>query len=88
MGIIERLGRVADTYVHERDHLIEAEQERRRVFTGHAFWPQEVLRDTIIAMSILMVLCFYSWLIPPPLHNAADPFAQAGFVFPDWYVLF
>ena len=88
MGIIERLGRVADTYVSERDQLLEAEQERRRVFTGHAFWPQEVLRDTIIAMSVLMVLCFYSWLIPPPLHNAADPFAQAGFVFPDWYVLF
>ncbi|MBI32210.1 MAG: hypothetical protein CMB72_06530 [Euryarchaeota archaeon] len=88
MGIIERLGRVADTYVQERDQLIEAEQERRRVFTGHAFWPQEVLRDTIIAMSVLMVLSFYSWLIPPPLHNAADPFAQAGFVFPDWYVLF
>ena len=56
MGIIERLGRVADTYVDERDQLIEAEQERRRVFTGHAFWPQEVLRDTIIAMSILMNL--------------------------------
>ena len=88
MGIIERLGRVADTYVDERDQLIEAEQERRRVFTGHAFWPQEVLRYTIIAMSILMVLSFYSWLIPPPLHSAADPFAQAGFVFPDWYVLF
>tara|TARA_B100000530_G_scaffold79032_1_gene47708 strand:+ start:206 stop:2818 length:2613 start_codon:yes stop_codon:yes gene_type:complete len=35
-----------------------------------------------------MVLCFYCWLIPPPLHSAADPFAQAGFVFPDWYVLF
>ena len=41
MGIMERLGRVVDTYVSERDQLIEAEQERRRVFTGHAFWPQE-----------------------------------------------
>ena len=30
---------------------------------------------------------FYAWLIPPPLHGAADPYAQ-GFVFPDWYVLF
>ena len=55
---------------------------------GHAFWPTEVLRDTIIFASMLMVLCFYCWLIPPPLHSAADPFAQAGFVFPDWYVLF
>ena len=35
-----------------------------------------------------MTIAFYSWLIPPPLHSAADPFAQAGFVFPDWYVLF
>jgi Fe-S oxidoreductase len=35
-----------------------------------------------------MVIAFYSWIIPPPLHNAADPYAQAGFVFPDWYVLF
>ena len=32
------------------------------------------------------VLLFYAWLIPPPLHSAADPYAQAGFVFPDWYV--
>ena len=55
---------------------------------GHAFWPTEVLRDSIIFASMLMVLCFYCWLIPPPLHSAADPFAQAGFVFPDWYVLF
>ena len=34
-----------------------------------------------------MVIAF-CWLIPPLLHSAADPFAQAGFVFPDWYVLF
>ena len=88
MGLIDRFGRIADTYVSERDHLIEAEQERRRVFVGHSFWPTEVLRDTIILASMVMVICFYSWIVPPPLHSAADPFAQAGFVFPDWYVLF
>ena len=48
----------------------------------------EVLRDGIIFASMVAVLAFYSWLIPPPLHGAADPYAQAGFVFPDWYVLF
>jgi Fe-S oxidoreductase len=37
---------------------------------------------------MMAVISFYSWIIPPPLHSAADPFAQAGFVFPDWYVLF
>ena len=88
MGIIERFGRIADTYVSEKEQLLGAEEERRRVHTGHGFWPTEVLRDTIIFASIVMVIAFYSWIIPPPLHNAADPYAQAGFVFPDWYVLF
>ncbi|DAC46084.1 MAG TPA: 4Fe-4S dicluster domain-containing protein [Candidatus Thalassarchaeaceae archaeon] len=88
MGMMERFGRIADTYISERDKLIEADKERRRTFTGHPFWPTEVLRDTIIFASIVMTIAFYSWLIPPPLHSAADPFAQAGFVFPDWYVLF
>ncbi len=88
MGMIERFGRIADTYITEKEQLLEADEERRRVFTGHAFWPTEVLRDTIIFAAIVMVIAFYSWIIPPPLHNAADPYAQAGFVFPDWYVLF
>ena len=88
MGLIERFGRIADTYISEKEDLLEAEEERRRVFTGHPFWPTEILRDTIIFASIIMVIAFYSWIIPPPLHNAADPYAQAGFVFPDWYVLF
>ncbi|MDP6324857.1 MAG: hypothetical protein QF684_04765, partial [Candidatus Thalassarchaeaceae archaeon] len=88
MGLIENLGRIADTYVREKESLQSADQERRRVFVGHAFWPHEVLRDAIILAAMTAVLCFYSWLIPPPLHSAADPYAQAGFVFPDWYVLF
>tara|TARA_Y100001934_G_C12378079_1_gene790461 strand:+ start:2422 stop:5241 length:2820 start_codon:yes stop_codon:yes gene_type:complete len=88
LGLIERFGRIADTYISEKEDLLEAEEERRRVFTGHPFWPTEILRDTIIFASIIMVIAFYSWIIPPPLHNAADPYAQAGFVFPDWYVLF
>ena len=88
MGLIENLGRIADTYVREKDSLQSADEERRRVFVGHAFWPHEVLRDGIILAAMIAVLAFYSWLIPPPLHGAADPYAQAGFVFPDWYVLF
>ena len=88
MGMIDRFGRIADTYVREKSSLLEAEQERKRVHMGHALWPTEVLRDSIIFAAMMMVLSFYCWLIPPPLHSAADPFAQAGFVFPDWYVLF
>ena len=88
MGLMENLGRVADTYMSEKERLISADEKRERTRSGHGFWPHEVLRDSIIFAAMLTVLLFYSWLIPPPLHNAADPFAQAGFVFPDWYVLF
>ena len=88
MGMLDRFGRIADTYISERDQLLEADEERRRVFVGHAFWPTEIIRDSIILAAMMAVISFYSWIIPPPLHSAADPFAQAGFVFPDWYVLF
>ena len=64
MGLIERFGRIADTYVSEKEQLLGAEEERRRVHTGHGFWPTEVLRDTIIFASIVMVIAFYSWIIP------------------------
>ena len=56
MGIIERFGRIADTYVSEKEQLLGAEEERGRVHTGHGFWPTEVLRDTIIFASIVMVI--------------------------------
>ena len=56
MGMIERFGRIADTYITEKEQLLEADEERRRVFTGHAFCPTEVLRDTIIFAPIMMVL--------------------------------
>mgnify|MGYP001330299053 CR=1 FL=1 len=88
MGMLDNLGRVADTYIEEKNNLRPADEIRKRTFTGHLFWPHEALRDIIIFMSMLAVLLFYSYLIPPPLHSAADPMAQAGFVFPDWYVLF
>ena len=86
--MIDNFGRIADVYMREKDKLKDTEEERRRTFVGHPLWPHEVLRDSIILAAIMAVLAFYSWLIPPPLHSAADPFAQAGFVFPDWYVLF
>jgi heterodisulfide reductase subunit D len=88
MGLIDNFGRVAGTYMQEKEKLQSAEEKRVREMTGHPFWPHEVLRDSIIFAAIMAVIMFYSWLIPPPLHSAADPFAQAGFVFPDWYVLF
>ena len=64
MGMMDRFGRIADTYISERNKLLEADTERRRTFTGHPFWPTEVLRDTIIFASIVMTIAFYSWLIP------------------------
>ena len=90
MGLLGNLGRVAETYMNEKERLLDSEDSeiRKRTFMGHLLWPHEVLRDTIIFLSIIATLSFYAYLIPPPLHSAADPIAQAGFVFPDWYVLF
>ena len=88
MGLIENLGRVASVYMDEKEKLQTVGDKRKRTRMGHGFWPHEVLRDAIIFASMMAVLLFYAWLIPPPLHGAADPYAQAGFVFPDWYVLF
>ena len=85
---MENLGRVATSYMDEKAKLQEAGEKRKRTRMGHGFWPHEVLRDTILFAFMAAVLLFYAWLIPPPLHGAADPYAQAGFVFPDWYVLF
>ena len=88
MGLVENLGRVASSYMDEKENLQKVDEKRKRTSMGHAFWPHEVLRDVLIFSFMTAVLLFYSWLIPPPLHSAADPYAQAGFVFPDWYVLF
>ncbi|MBT4065929.1 MAG: 4Fe-4S dicluster domain-containing protein [Euryarchaeota archaeon] len=88
MGLIENLGAVASSYMDEKENLQTTDERRVRTMAGHGFWPHEVLRDTLIFGFLAAVLLFYAWLIPPPLHSAADPFAQAGFVFPDWYVLF
>jgi len=90
MGLLGNLGRVAETYMNEKEKLLDSEDSeiRKRTFMGHLLWPHEVLRDTIILLAVLATLSFYSYIIPPPLHSAADPIAQAGFVFPDWYVLF
>ena len=39
MSILDRFGRIADTYMSEKDRLLEADPERRRVFVGHSVWP-------------------------------------------------
>ena len=88
MGIVENLGRVASSYMEEKEKLQTVGEKRKRTRLGHGFWPHEVLRDVLIFAFMAAVLLYYAWLIPPPLHGAADPYAQAGFVFPDWYVLF
>ena len=48
MGLIENLGRVASSYMEEKEQLQIAGEKRVRTRTGHGFWPQEVLRDSII----------------------------------------
>ncbi len=48
MGLMENFGRVASTYMDEKDKLLVAGEKRQRERIGHAFWPHEVLRDALI----------------------------------------
>ncbi len=73
MGMLDRFGRIADTYISERDQLLEADEERRRVFVGHAFWPTEIIRDSIILAAMMAVISFYSWIIPPSPPQCSRP---------------
>jgi hypothetical protein len=54
MGLLGNLGRVAETYMNEKERLLDSEDSeiRKRTFMGHLLWPHEVLRDTIIFLSI------------------------------------
>ena len=83
MGMIERFGRIADTYMEERNPPLEADEDRRRVHVGHGFWPTEVLRDTIIFASIIMVASILLLAHTATAPFCSRSFAQAGFVFPD-----
>ena len=67
MGLLGNLGRVAETYMNEKERLLDSEDSeiRKRTFMGHLLWPHEVLRDTIIFLSIIATLTFYAYLIPP-----------------------
>ena len=38
MGLMENFGRVASTYMDEKDKLLVAGEKRQRERIGHAFW--------------------------------------------------
>ena len=48
MGLMENFGRVASTYMDEKEKLQTTDEKRVRTMAGHGFWPHEALRDTII----------------------------------------
>ena len=52
MSMIDRFGRIADTYVREKSKLLESEEERRRVHMGQPFWPTEAQRDPITSLAL------------------------------------
>ena len=82
MGIVENLGRVASSYMDEKERLQSTGEKRKRTRLGHGFWPHEVLRDVLIFAFMAAVLLYYAWIIPPPLHGAADPVSYTHLTLP------
>ena len=41
MGLLGNLGRVAETYMNEKERLLDSEDSeiRKRTFMGHLLWP-------------------------------------------------
>ena len=75
MGLIENFGRVASSYMEEKEQLQAVEGKRTRTRTGHGFWPHEVLRDAILLSFMTAVLLASKTggvVIGHNLHHVAD----------------
>lgn len=62
-------------------------KEKSEKKSGYPFFPHEVVRDAIIISILLSALLFLASIVPPPLHEVADPYNTPKFLLPDWYFL-
>ncbi len=62
-------------------------KEKSEKKSAFPFLPHEIVRDAIIISILLSALLFLSSIVPPPLHEVADPYNTPKFLLPDWYFL-
>lgn len=51
------------------------------------FYPNHIIKQIIQVCIVIAVLIFLSSVVPPPLHQKADPFISPDRIRPDWYFL-
>ena len=62
------------------------EEEKRNV-TGQ-FWPDQIFKDVLVAIIILLALVALSTFSPPPFSGPADPMDSSYVPKPEWNFLF
>ena len=51
------------------------------------FWPDQVLKDAVACLAVLLLVAFLAWKLPAELTSPADP-ADSYDARPEWYFLF
>lgn len=62
------------------------EKEKRNTFSP--FWPDQVFKDVLIALLIILALVALASFVPPPFAGPADPMDNTYVPKPEWNFLF
>jgi len=69
-----------------RKHGITAVEKGGR--PDRYFWPDQVLRDAVAALAVLLLVCGLAWYMPAELGAPADGADAYDAARPEWYFLF
>ena len=77
---------VAHIYLFRRHGLTPKEPRRK---PDAAFWPDQVFRDAVVCLAVLLVILFLIWRTHgAELDAPADPASHFSAARPEWYFLF
>lgn len=88
-SLYKRLLHLSEAYSKKRAEQDATEDDQLKL-KGHiegAPIANELYRDMVIIFFFSAITLFLSAFAPPPLHEAADPAVQGGWILPDWYLL-
>jgi len=71
-----------------RRHGITAKLSGRREGFRQDFWPDQVLKDAVACLAVLLVIVFLSWQFRAELGAPADAAENYAAARPEWYFLF
>ena len=71
-----------------RKHGITAKLSGRREGFRQDFWPDQVLKDAVACLAVLLVIVFLSWQFRAELGAPADAAENYAAARPEWYFLF